>query len=136
MICFIKIANNIKEIFCELALVMPHVLRKNKFIFLQTTLERHLAQFHLDPLGVGVVFMLYGSAYALLNPFWGWLADRVAPRLILLLGSLLLALGFSLVGPLPFLGLEPAYGLTVAAVIIGGVGLGAQLVAAFSEAHK
>ena len=99
-------------------------------------MERHLAQFHLDPLGVGIVFMLYGSAYALLNPCWGWLADRIAPRLLLLLGSLLLAVGFSIVGPLPFLGLRPAYGLTVTAVMIGGVGLGAQLVAAFSEAHK
>jgi MFS family permease len=44
-----------------------------------------------------MVFMLYGCAYALLNPFWGWLADRVAPRLVILTGSLLLSTGLSLV---------------------------------------
>jgi hypothetical protein len=33
-------------------------------------------------------------------------------------------------------GLPPAYGLTVAAVSVAGMGLGAQLVAAFSEAHR
>jgi hypothetical protein len=37
---------------------------------------------------------------------------------------------------LPFVGLPPAYGLTVAAVSVAGMGLGAQLVAAFSEAHR
>jgi MFS family permease len=63
----------------------------------QATLERHLSLFHLDPLHVGMVFMLYGCAYALLNPFWGWLADRVAPRLVILTGSLLLSTGLSLV---------------------------------------
>ncbi len=40
------------------------------------------------------------------------------------------------IGPLPFVGLPPAYGLTVAAVSVAGMGLGAQLVAAFSEAHR
>jgi MFS family permease len=65
----------------------------------QATLERHLSLFHLDPLHVGMVFMLYGCAYALLNPFWGWLADRVAPRLVILTGSLLLSTGLSLVSP-------------------------------------
>ena len=34
------------------------------------------------------------------------------------------------------MGLPPAYGLTVAAVSVAGMGLGAQLVAAFSEAHR
>jgi hypothetical protein len=33
-------------------------------------------------------------------------------------------------------GLPPSYGLTVAAVSVAGMGLGAQLVAAFSEAHR
>ncbi len=43
---------------------------------------------------------------------------------------------FLQIGPLPFVGLPPAYGLTVAAVSVAGMGLGAQLVAAFSEAHR
>jgi MFS family permease len=81
--------------FCELiTMQLPDLLW---YRTAQATLERHLSLFHLDPLHVGMVFMLYGCAYALLNPFWGWLADRVAPRLVILTGSLLLSTGLSLV---------------------------------------
>ena len=60
---------------------------------LQATFERHLAQFDLSPVHIGFFFMLYGGSYALLNPFWGWLADKTAPKYVLLIGSFLLALG-------------------------------------------
>ena len=39
-------------------------------------------------------------------------------------------------GPVPGLGLQPNYYLTLAAIIVAGFGLGAQLVAAFAEAQK
>ena len=42
---------------------------------------------------VGLVFMLYGGSYALLNPVWGWLADRVSATGVIATGALLLALG-------------------------------------------
>ena len=37
---------------------------------------------------------------------------------------------------MPGLGLQPNYYLTLAAIIVAGFGLGAQLVAAFAEAQK
>ena len=37
---------------------------------------------------------------------------------------------------MPGLGLQPNYSLTLAAIIVAGFGLGAQLVAAFAEAQK
>ena len=80
--------------------------------------------------------MLYGFSYAVLNPVWGWLADKVSSTLVILLGSVLLGLGCTLIGPVPGLGLQPNYYLTVAAIIVAGFGLGAQLVAAFAEAQK
>ena len=55
------------------------------------------------------MFMLYGGSYALLNPVWGWLADRVSATGVIATGALLLALGFTLVGPVPGLGLQPRY---------------------------
>ena len=80
--------------------------------------------------------MLYGFSYAVLNPVWGWLADKVSSTLVILLGSVLLGLGCTLIGPVPGLGLQPNYYLTLAAIIVAGFGLGAQLVAAFAEAQK
>ena len=103
---------------------------------LQATLEPHLSQFHLSPMHVGFFFMLYGGAYALVNPFWGWMADRFSPKVVILIGSFLLSLGFFLVGPVPVFGLKSSYELCILSVIIAGVGLGAQLVASFSLAQK
>lgn len=87
---------------------------------LQATLERHLAIFSLSPMQVGMMFMLYGASYAVLNPFWGWMSDRVSSTLVILVGAILLGLGCLLVGPVPGLGLSPSYSLTVAAIIIAG----------------
>lgn len=87
---------------------------------LQATLERHLAIFSLSPMQVGMMFMLYGASYAVLNPLWGWMSDRISSTLVILLGSILLGLGCLLVGPVPGLGLTPSYSLTVVAIIIAG----------------
>jgi len=103
---------------------------------LQATLERHLAQFDLTTMEVGFFFMLYGGAYALPNPLWGWIADKFSPKIVILVGSFLLVVGHLLVGPIPGIGLAPSYELCVVAVIVAGVGLGAQLVATFSEAQR
>jgi len=103
---------------------------------LQATLERHLAQFDLSSMHIGMIFMLYGGAYAFLNPFWGWMADRVSSKLVIMIGAFLLCLGFLLVGPVPGLGIKSSYSLCIVSVVIAGVGLGAQLVAAFSEAQR
>jgi len=102
---------------------------------LQTTLERHLAQFDLSPLHVGMFFMLYGGSYALLNPFWGWVADKYSSKLVIMTGAILLGLGYLLVGPVPGLGIKPSYSLCVVSVVLMGLGIGALLVAAFSEAQ-
>ena len=66
------------------------------------------------------MFMLYGASYALLNPVWGWAADRVSSALVILAGAVLLGAGCLLVGPVPGLGLQPSYPLTVTAIIIAG----------------
>jgi len=101
---------------------------------LQATLERHLVNFDLSTMHVGMIFMLYGGAYALLNPLWGWMADKVSSKLVIMVGSFLLSLGFLLVGPVPGMGIDPSYSLCIVSVILAGLGLGAQLVASFSEA--
>ena len=102
---------------------------------MQSTLERHLAQFELSPMHIGMFFMLYGGSYALLNPLWGWVADKVSSKLVILIGSFLLGLGYLLVGPVPGLGIKSSYSLCIVSMVMVGLGVGAQLVAAFSEAQ-
>ena len=121
--------NNLADDFGLLkALQIPSVMLSVLSVFsgsvavgaLQATLERHLAVFHLNPMQVGMMFMLYGASYAILNPWWGWLSDRVSSTFVIFTGAVLLGLGMLLVGPVPGLGLSPNYYLTVAAIIIAG----------------
>merc|ERR1719186_2372819 len=101
------------------ALKIPSVVLATLSVFsasiavgaLQATLERHLVQFDLSPMDIGMVFMLYGGAYAFLNPFWGWMADRVSSKLVIMIGAFLLSLGFLFVGPVPGLGIKSSYSL-------------------------
>lgn len=105
--------------------------------FVQATLEPHLRPLNLSPLQTGLMFVLNGATYAVSAPIWGKLCDRgLSPRLVVLIGSLVVAFAFLLLGPAPFLPLTETLGLCITALIIHGVGFGAQLVATFSGAHK
>lgn len=105
--------------------------------FIQATLEPHLRPLGLSPLQTGLMFVLNGATYALSAPIWGKLCDRgLSPKIVVLIGSLTVVLSFLLIGPAPFLPLTETLGLCIVALIIHGIGFGAQLVATFSGAHK
>jgi len=104
--------------------------------FIQATLEPHLRPLELSPFQTGLVFVLNGGTYAISAPIWGKLCDKgMSPKLIILLGSLVVIVSFLLIGPAPFLPLDETLGLCIAALVIHGIGFGAQLVATFSGAH-
>lgn len=72
--------------------------------FLQATLEPHLRQFALSPIVLGLMFVINGGTYAVTAPAWGWLCDKnFTPKVITVIGTVLVAAGFSLVGPAPFI---------------------------------
>lgn len=61
-------------------------------------------QFNLSPVVLGVMFVVNGGTYALTAPCWGWLVDKkINPKVATVIGSVLLIVGFCLVGPAPFL---------------------------------
>lgn len=71
--------------------------------FLQATLEPHMRKFHLSPVILGLMFVINGGTYAVTAPGWGWLCDsRLHPKVATGLGGLLVAAGFCLIGPAPF----------------------------------
>ncbi|XP_022919162.1 MFS-type transporter SLC18B1-like [Onthophagus taurus] len=105
--------------------------------FLQATLEPHLRQFGLSPVILGIMFVINGGTYALMAPIWGWLCDNfVHPKFITFTGTLLVATAFALVGPAPFIKQHTVLWVTVLGLVIHGLGIGAQLVASFSDALR
>ena len=65
---------------------------------LQANLGRHLASLSLEPGQDAVIFIAYGSSFAILSPMWGLLADTASSTLVILAGSVLLGLGSLLTG--------------------------------------
>lgn len=71
--------------------------------FLQATLEPHLRQFMLQPVILGLMFVINGGTYAMVAPICGWLCDRlIPPKVVTLVGTIFVAAAFLLIGPAPF----------------------------------
>jgi len=104
--------------------------------FIQATLEPHLRDFNLSPLVIGSMFVVSGGCYGFSAPIWGMICDRFAPKKVTFVGALFILIGFSIMGPLPFLNLHKSIPLIIGALACHGLGLGAEVVAGFADAHK
>ncbi|KAK7065899.1 hypothetical protein SK128_024985, partial [Halocaridina rubra] len=105
--------------------------------FLQATLEPHLRPLQLTPFKMGLMFVLNGATYAISAPCWGWLCDKwLSPRSVTAFGAFAVIISFIFVGPMPFLNLQTTLPVCITALIIHGIGIGAQLVSTFTGAHR
>ncbi|KAJ3654879.1 hypothetical protein Zmor_014032 [Zophobas morio] len=105
--------------------------------FLQATLEPHLRQFYLAPVILGLMFVINGGTYAMTAPGFGMLCDKYCPpKVITVLGTLLVAAGFALVGPAPFIPTQTILWVTILGLVLHGLGIAAQLVASFTDALR
>uniref|UniRef100_A0A2P2HZD3 MFS-type transporter SLC18B1-like n=1 Tax=Hirondellea gigas TaxID=1518452 RepID=A0A2P2HZD3_9CRUS len=105
--------------------------------FLQATLEPHIRPLHLSPFQIGLIFVLNGLSYAVSAPIWGRLCDKWLPeRCATIIGALLVVVAFILVGPSPLIPIKNSLALCITALVIHGVGFGAELIASFSGSHK
>ncbi|XP_044268827.1 MFS-type transporter SLC18B1-like isoform X2 [Tribolium madens] len=105
--------------------------------FLQATLEPHLRQFYLSPVILGLMFVINGGTYAVTAPGFGMLCDKFCPpKVITVLGTLLVAAGFTLVGPAPFIPVQTKLWITILGLVLHGLGIAAQLVASFTDALR
>ncbi|CAG9864362.1 unnamed protein product [Phyllotreta striolata] len=105
--------------------------------FLQATLEPHLRTFDLPPVLLGLMFVLNGGTYALTAPAFGWCCDKTyAPKWVTVAGCLLIATGFTMVGPAPFLPVEKKMWMIMFGLVLHGLGMSAQLVASFTDALR
>jgi len=104
--------------------------------FIQATLEPHLRSFELTPLVIGSMFVVSGGCYGFSAPIWGMICDKYPPKQVTLIGALFIGIGFSIIGPLPFFHLEKSIKLIILSLVFHGLGLGAEVVAGFADAHR
>jgi MFS family permease len=104
--------------------------------FIQATMEPHLRDFHMTPMVIGSMFVISGGVYGFSAPLWGLMCDKRPPKAVTFIGAILIAIAFCLLGPLPFLNIPKSVGIIIVGLIIHGLGLGAEVVAGFADAHK
>ena len=81
--------------------------------------------------------MVNGGVYALCAPIWGYMCDKkLPPNVVTALGSVLITISFTFLGPAPFIPIPTMYEVCVAMLVIHGMGFAAELVAGFSSAHR
>ena len=104
--------------------------------FLEATLESHLREYDMNSVQVGAMFIINGGVYGVVAPIFGMICDRKPPKLVALIGALSMVISFSLIGPLPFLRIEKSKNLIICCLVLHGIGLGAQFVSGFADAHR
>ena len=90
--------------------------------FLDPTIEPHFRQYGIHPEYVGLVFLTMSAAYAISSPISGWFAGRVESKApLMVIGLMITALGYVLLGPSKFLQLEPSFWLSAVSMMIIGL---------------
>ena len=99
-----------------------------------SSLENHLSNtLQVSPATVSLVYMCPVLIYATLTPLIGLLLDRGLPKLPLLLISTLSNIAaYLLLGPSPFLPLEPSLAVTVVGLLLQGVGISITTIASLN----
>ncbi|OQR69858.1 hypothetical protein BIW11_12010 [Tropilaelaps mercedesae] len=104
--------------------------------FNEPTLEPYLRQFHLTNTGVGIVFCVQFSCYAIGAVLSGVFSHLGQEEFFLFFGQLCTALAFLVLGPAPFIQSEPKLGLIYLSQVFTGLGMAAQFVCGFAHALK
>ena len=82
------------------------------------------------------MFVVNGGVYGVAAPVFGMVCDRYSPKMIAFLGAFLMVISFALMGPLPFLPIGKSKPLIIFTLVLQGIGLGAQVVSGFADAHR
>lgn len=102
--------------------------------YYSATLEPHIRGFGLSSVDVGFVFIISGGTYALIAPVIGYVCDTgLNPKKIMIIGTILTVISYSLVGPAPFMPLQKSMVLVVIGLVIQGVALGMICVPTFVD---
>lgn len=115
---------------CGAGFAMGVALYGNTFIFAQ------YLQFalHNDALGVGIRLLPWVSLTPLVSPITGVLTDRIGERPLVILGFVLFAGAFFIIGPMAKSGV--GYGTLIGPLLIAGIGVPMTFVAMISAVMR
>ena len=83
------------------------------------------------------MFVVNGAMYAISAPLWGYICDKkLSPIYVTTVGTVLIIISFVFIGPAPFIPMDTILGVSIASLVVHGVGFAAELVAGFSAAHR
>ncbi|CAL8142739.1 unnamed protein product [Orchesella dallaii] len=101
--------------------------------FINATLEHHIVDFHLNKFQIGTIFALECGTYALTAPCFGALCDRIkSPENVSVIGAVFIAVGFMMLGPLPYFPIEKGLLVICVGMLTTGIGTGAVFVSSFT----
>lgn len=97
-------------------------------------LEPHLRNAGATQSQVGLTFLILGGVYMVTTPIAGYVYDKVKyPTLVSILGNTCMAVAFLLIGPVPFIDLEPTVPLIQGSIGIAGFGYALVMVSTFGR---
>lgn len=90
--------------------------------FLDPTIEPHFRKYGIEPQYVGLVFLTMSAAYAVSSPVSGWFAGKIKNKSpLMVVGLIVTAIGYLILGPSEFLDLPPSFWLSSIAMLILGL---------------
>ncbi|CAG2109105.1 unnamed protein product [Medioppia subpectinata] len=92
---------------------------------------------HLSPSVEGIIFIVQGAFYAMFNPYWASLVDKVANKHNLCIaGCIFSLLAYVITGPLPFIPINPNLWLVIIGQVFLGFSMGGMIVGSFAHGFQ
>ena len=83
------------------------------------------------------MFVAQGGSFAISSPCWGYLCDkRIKGTAVAMIGTLYTSISFLFLGPISFIPMDSTLKLTIAMLVLQGIGTAAQLVAGLSISYR
>ncbi|KAL7642274.1 UNVERIFIED_CONTAM: hypothetical protein RMT77_006835 [Armadillidium vulgare] len=107
------------------------------FGFFEAALEPHIRQLNLPPKYIGLMFTCFALSFSISSFLWGKLISKCdSPKLIWSVGAFICILSLLLIGPAPYFNFNLSTEVSIVALLLYGVGEGAQTVGGFAGINK
>ena len=101
--------------------VFAALVSEASVFFIEALLEQFLEQFSLSPTTLGLSFMTMAVPFGISLVILGWISDKyLSSWTTCTIGLLALLASFLMIGPAPFIPLDPSYEATLVSLFLAG----------------